>query len=250
MRMKHNLVLFSLVTVGITAVSHMAFAANVTPTKSNSDFIAGSGIPSDNFLIDTAGTGESVALKGRSRDTGQPLSFSGSTFEVKNGNSVLSPSNPWWSFDFQFSPGTAGMAAEDYVMTLEVDFDPAIGSTDFAVISLPVADADTDPTNSWDDTDGFFTNPGGGGWSEDSVPFVYSQSWNQGFTFWTLPPFNKTYDANATGEYSLVLSIATSSDPMNAIATSSAVVRVVPEPCAGLLLLFGCLGLLINRTGG
>ncbi|MEM7315344.1 MAG: PEP-CTERM sorting domain-containing protein [Planctomycetota bacterium] len=247
MRMKQNLMQLSLVAVCVAMVSHLASAANVTPTKSNTDFIAGSGIPSDNFVIDTASSGESVALKGRSRDTGQAISFVGDTYTVMNGNSVLSPSNPWWSFDWQFSPGTAGMVAEDYIMTLQVDFDPAIGTTDYATISLPVADADMDPTNSWDDTDGFFTNPGGGDWSDDGVPFVYSQSWNQGFGFWTAPPFDKTYDSNDTGEYQLNVSIAKSSDPMVPIATSSILVEVVPEPCTGLMLLCGCLGLMIRR---
>lgn len=230
----------ALALVCASAMASSSPAANVTPTKSGGDFIAGSGIPADNFTISTALTGESVALKGRLRDTGQPLSQSGNVYYVPAGLSVLSPPNPAWAFDYQFSPGTAGQTAESYLLTLQIDFDPGIGTTDYATIPLPVADADADPTNSWDDGDGFFLNPGSGAWSDDVTPFVVSNSGHLGFNFWTLPPFNKSYDPNVTGEYQINLTVA---DALGTLASSTIFVNVVPEPATlGLVLMSGLFG--------
>lgn len=193
----------------------------VGPSKSNGDFIPGTGIPGDNFVSDTAGTGEQVFLKARSRDTGQALSQVGNRYYVEAGL-ASNNSSPWWSFDFQFSPGETGQNPEDYTLDLWVDFDPGVGATDFVMLSAPVGDADADPSNSWDDGDGWHLNPGGAAWSTDNVPWVAANSWHLGFGFW-----GKSYDPNATGEYELRLTV---SDAGGVVASTTAFANVVPEP--------------------
>ncbi len=218
--------------LGSIAEAAPIYNTGVTPTKSNGDFIAGSGIPSSGFAVDTAVTGESIGLKARGRDTGFPLSQSGNTYVLQPGL-ALNGVSPWWNFDFQFSPGLTGAPATDYILTLEVDFDPSAG-TDFTTIS---ATADT-----WG---GFTTNPGGGAWS-DATPYVMAESWNLGFGFWQLlgaPPF----DPNANGQYTINFS---ASQNNQVVASTSIIAQVgnvapIPEPsCMALLAIMGgvCFG--------
>jgi len=112
-----------------------AVLGTVNPTKSNGNFIAGSGIPANNFEINTAGTGESVALKARLRNGGQALKIVGTTYFVPTG--LAAGGDPAWMFDWQFTPPDNVLVENtDYTMTLEVDFDPGPG-TDFAVLPAP-----------------------------------------------------------------------------------------------------------------
>lgn len=228
------ILMFSVV-LGSSLVSN---AATVAPTKANGDFIAGTGIPGDNFTVATGATGEQVALKARNRATGQPLLQSGSTYYVSPG---LTGASPTLTFDYQFTPGSL----PNYGLKLDVDFDPGAG-TNFATIDqLVLGGWSTAPFN-----DGFFLNPGGGAWSDNAPLYVYSQSWNLGYTFWSTV-FGKSYDPNAPGTYEIVL---TAYDPnTSAVLSTSAITAVVvplpPSAWAGLALLggLGVTGFVRNR---
>ncbi len=229
----------SLATLAICALaSSAALADTVSPTKANGDFINGSGIPADNFTIAGSATDGTVALKARNRDTGEPLSQSGNVYTVSPGMSVDSPTNPNLTFDFQFTPGTTPL--NNYGLKLEVDFDPSAG-TDFATVDMNVLGG----AGTWQATDGYKANPGSNAWSNNTTPYVYSQSWNLGFSFWNTV-YGKSYNPNAAGTYDIRL---TAYDPTNSrtVATTSiqAVVAPVPVPAAAWtgLSVLGALGL-------
>jgi hypothetical protein len=220
------------VTAGLTS------AATVSPTKLNGDFINGSGIPADQFTVATAGDGSQVALKARDRDTGEPISKIGSTYHVPAG---LNGTNPAWTFDFQFAPGTAA----PYGLKLDVDFDPGPG-TSFRTIDLPVL-------GGWNSvaSDGFYVN-GAPVVFSDATPYVYSQSWHLGFTFWsTLPGGPTGYNPNLPGTYTINLTAylpGTTAPDIIASTSINAVVDpapAVPTPAAASagLALLGALGL-------
>jgi hypothetical protein len=210
----------------------------VMPTKANGDFISGAGIPSDNFTSNVAGTGEAVYLKARSRDAGQALAIVGNRYFVNTGSA--SDGNPWWVFDYQFSPGATPLS--NYTLTLDVDFDPTVGVADFKTLSFPIFDMDTSALNSWDDGDGFFANPGSGAWTDDTTPYVVANSAHLGFSFWSaVGPSSMTYDRNVPGEYEIRL---TAVDGATEIA-STTVFDVAADPeavqiCMLSLALIGC----------
>lgn len=223
----------------VLASSLISHAATVSPTKADGTFIAGTGIPGDNFTVATGATGEQVALKARDRGTGQPLFQSGTTYYVSPG---LTGASPTLTFDYQFTPGTAA----NYRLKLDVDFDPGAG-TDFVTF-------DQNVLGGWSVfpySDGYFTNPGGGAWSSNTTPYVYSQSWNLGYAFWSMV-YGKSYDPNAPGTYEFVLTAYDLANP-NVVLSSSAITAVVvplpPSAWAGLALLggLGITGIVRNR---
>jgi hypothetical protein len=147
--------------------------------------------------------------------------------------------NPAWSIDFQFTPEDGAdlpnfFTLTDYWLTLEVDFDPAYGSASFKTVSLPVSGA----------APNFFLNPGSGAWSNDSTPWVVSDSTNLGFASWALAsPFGPTgYDPDVTGEYEVRLTVSELDYqgfiPVRGddIASTDILVRAIPEPASLALL--------------
>ncbi len=216
-----------------------AAVGNLAVTKANGDFISGSGIPSNNFNL-SGYDGTQIGLKARSRDfPGQPLSISGNRYFVNPGPAVSNPSASWWSFDFQFSPRESdGVNNPNYILELDFDTNPAFGTASYTTISQPLFDADGDPTNSWDDTDGYFTNPGAGAWNNDNIDYVYSQSWRADFGFLNgsiLP----------AGEYDIRWTLRDVTGSL--LARTTIVVEVVPTPGAGALAGLGLLGLAARR---
>ena len=204
---------------------------DVTPTKSNGDYIAGSGIPSDNFLSDGS-LGASVFLKPRGYKTppdvgqipGQAYLITGNTFiNVTDQVGNL----PGWAFDFQFSPRADDViGGRNYTLSLDVDLDGS-SATNFFSASVPLFDADADFLNSWDDTDGFFANPGPGSWSDDAIDYVFAQSWRPGFSFINgaeLAPGDYTINWSATA------------DTGNPIGSVTAVARLIPPNTTALTL--------------
>lgn len=93
------------------ATVHAGGLVNTDPTKTNGDYIGGSGIPFDNFLSDSNGD-VSVFLKVRARDGGQPLSVHDDS-DVVNG--------------------------QNYVLTMEFDTDPTTGES-FITLTNPLFD--------------------------------------------------------------------------------------------------------------
>ena len=226
-----------------------ATAALVSPTKSNGTFISGSGIPADNFTSVTANTGDTVALKGRLRDTGQALSQSGNTYYVPTGLAADNV-NPAWSFDYQFTPEDGAddpnfFSLTDYWLTLEVDFDPTPGSASFKTVAGPVSGLAAN----------FYSNPGSGVWSNDVTPWVVSDSANLGFASWAFaPPIGPTgYDPNVIGEYEIRLTVSQLAYagfiPVRGadIASTNILVQTVPEPATAAMAGVAVVGLLATR---
>lgn len=201
---------------------------NVDPTKIGGDFIAGSGIPGDNFMVDSDGD-VAVYLKIRGRDSGQALAINGDTYVVRDGPATSNPGASWWSFDFQFTPSAADtIGGMNYILTLDVDTDPS-DDEDFITLTNPMFDADADPLNSWDDTDGYFVN-GAPIFSDPGIDYVYSQSWrpNFGFLFGAIP---------GPGRYTIRWSVRAPGDPSGEpLASVQAHALVVPAATPALTL--------------
>jgi hypothetical protein len=197
------------------------YADVIAPTKANGDFVAGTGIPGGDFTVGTAATGESVALRARGRDTGTSLATVGNQYFVQPGFAANGTS-PWWSFDYQFSPGLAGGAQSEYQLTLSVDFDPGVGTTSFVTQSQPVAGNGS-----------LLTNPGT--WS-NATPYAVADSLNLGFAFWNGLGATPPFDPNAPGEYEIDYSVTRNGVP---IASTVALVEVAPVPEPSTLALVG-----------
>lgn len=191
------------VVIGLVAglACGVAFADDVEPTKAGGDLIAGSGIDATNYVTDSNGL-VATYLKVRGRTaTGfatQPPLRVGDTYIVLSGEEYPGANHAWWQFDWQFTPkagdtGSTTGGTPNYGLGMFVDTDPN-GGTNFgsAALLIPMFDADTDAfnsnPNSWDDSDGFFLNPGPGVWSDDSIGYVYSQSWR--YEFIGLAPYS------------------------------------------------------------
>jgi cohesin domain-containing protein len=201
---------------------------NADPTKIGGDFIAGSGIPADNFM----GTVDAVStfFKARGRDSGQAVAIHGNTYIVLDGPSTSNAGASWWSFDFQFTPNMADLVTgPNYNLTLQLDLDPT-EFVNFRTLSMPIFDADADPANSWDDGDGHFVNPGAGSWSDDNIDYVYSQSWRMDFGF-----LNGSF--LPAGDYDMLWRATPTAGPIASRTTSTyAHVRVIPAASAALTL--------------
>ena len=212
----------------VLLISSQASAAlqSVTPTKSNGDFLPGTEIPGDNFTV-ASGGGVTIALKARGRDSGQPLSISGNTYNVSPGLAANNV-NPWWNFDFQFTPGDNAPAANQITLTLQVDFNPALGIEDFRTYSGLTSGPQ------W--LGSLLTNPQNNTWSENDTDYVIADSWRYDFAFWSnLSPGTPTgYDPFATGEYKIVLT-ATADNAV--LASSEILVNVGPVPEPGSIIL-------------
>lgn len=239
--------LFAFAAIALLAAP--AAAALVSPTKSNGTFIPGSGIPADNFTSVTANTGDTVALKGRLRDTGQALSQSGNVYYAPTGLAADNV-NPAWSFDYQFTPENSAadpniFSLTDYWLTLEVDFDPTPGSANFKTVAGPVSGL----------APNFYSNPGSGAWSNDVTPWVVSDSANLGFASWAFaPPIGPTgYDPDVIGEYEIRLTVSELAYagliPVRGadIASTSILVQTVPEPATAAMVGVAMMGLFAVR---
>lgn len=230
----------------LTNTASAAAIANVSPAKANGDFIDGSGIPGDSFWVDGVDIGPNTAIKARSRDTGDPLAIVGNRFYVRPGLASDNVS-PWWSFDFQFSPGIIAAASTAYGLRLEVDFNPAFGVENYVTIDAPV-NSPGGPVDSWAETGDLKLNPGSGAWTNDMIPFVVANSLHLGFAFWQAPPFNApAFNPNVAGEYALRLTGYFLNGPGPGddavLASSTILVEVTPEPAS--MLAWAGLGLCV-----
>jgi hypothetical protein len=249
---------FALAIVATTFLTNSARATvsfgDSAPTKSNAntDFIAGTGIPENQFTIDTAGTGERAFLKARNRTSGLPLAQAGNVYTVSDGVINPGPSQrAAWNFDFQFSP-IAGKAVSDYLYQIEADTNPAAGAATFVTVSVPGGVQLAAPMG-----DSYYPNGKGGsisgtdaspvysytaGWSDATTPFVIANSQNYNFGHLAGASF-----ANAgPAEYEIRATMfdAVSTLP---VATSTIFVNVVPEPASATLLALAGVGVLARR---
>jgi hypothetical protein len=224
-------------TSTIETASAVPSFGTVSPTKANGDFIAGTGIKSNNFTIDTAPFGESVALKARDRSTGDPLAQVGNVYTVSPGNN---PANRTaWNFDFQFSPGdSVPRLPSDYTYTLLVDTNPLPGVATFTTITVPPSNA----TPAAPAGDSFFANPGGGAWSSNTTPFVIANSENYAFGFLAGSGFTNPEG----GEYQIDF-IARDAVTGGVVASTTIFATVAPEPGSLSLLGLAASALLARR---
>lgn len=217
------------------AQASQATLMTVTPSLANGNYIPGDCVPGGlTFWADISPNGEGAFLRIRNLDTGAPTSIDGNIFYVEAGYSVFGP--PQMFIDFQFAPAP-GSVPGDYVVTLQLDFDPGPG-TSFVTLSKL---AGTGP-GTWEDTEAYIENPGGGEWSTNTVPFIIADSYHlERPEFASLPGY-MPYNPYAPGEYQVNLFVTTpSGDP---VVSTTVFARVnptaVPEP-ATIKLLASCL---------
>lgn len=239
--------MFSVATVAVLLAGASAQAAlisgvSTSPTKANGDFIPGSGIPGNHFTTDSASynaiagpTTVEVALKAHGRMGLSPVTRNGNVYHVQPGSfSGAQPNLAKWNFAFQVSPGENGAIADGLKAFLDVDFNPAVGATDYATFGGTIPDPNF-ALLGWN-----VPNPGAGAWSSDGVDLVVAGSENMGFTYWGL--FGKSLDVNAIGEYQINLRVQDNQG--NPLATSTIFV-VTPEPAS--LSTLALSGLLLRR---
>jgi hypothetical protein len=194
-------VLFALAAASVAglfaapAKAVVTFQTNVDvhSTQTPPQFISGTGTPIDNFVQDNVGVGQgvSVALKPRNRDPiygGEPNAVAGNVYLVRPGQSTGNPARPQFVFDYQFDPGTD--ASTNYILRLDVDFDPTPGVANFSTTQLPIF-------GGWDASDGYFTSTKRP-WNDESVPYVISNTSN--LSFLTPPAGAPAYNSNTPGE--------------------------------------------------
>lgn len=203
----------------LASISSIASAVpsfgSVSPTKSNGDFIPGSGIPGSDFTIDTALTGESVALKANDRVSGA-VSRIGNVYTVPQGQS--SANRAAWNFEFQFSPGANSTASSNaYTYRIDADTNPAVGLTSYQTFMVPADNS----TPSLPAGDSYFTNPGT--WS-NAAPFVIANSENYNFGFLAGSGFTNTGPAQYQINFTAINAAGLP------VASTSILVNVVPEP--------------------
>jgi hypothetical protein len=223
------------ITAATNASAAIIYNTPVPVTKTGGDFINGNGIPSSGFAVDTdPTTGISVALKARSRDTGQALSIVDDVYTVSTGLADDNL-NPWWSVDLQWTAGDAVTLAQNYRIVLNVDFNPAANAEQFVSLAATI------PTPPYFSS---INNPGPGAWTNDLTDFAVSESTHLGFSFWDAFP-HTPFNPNTQGEYVIQLLAQTSAGVT--IATSEITVVAVPEPAAFGVLALGAGALLLMR---
>jgi hypothetical protein len=253
-RVKSISMLSVAVVAGLLASSAHATVSNVRVTDSvNNDLITGNGNTIDNFQQDTE-NGVTVSIKPRNRDIadgGEPTSiFDGNHYVVQPGQSSDNPARPQFVFDYQFDPGTGADSGQNYVLQLQIDYNPAIGAADFATVKAPIhGPAGT----AWDSTDGYFTNgqtnnnatPTAHAWSDANVAYVVSNTSNLAFAPQSLSSaaIDFPYNSSATGEYELIIT-AFAADGTTELAQATAYADV-PEPAS--LGLLGVSGMALMR---
>ena len=204
---------------------------SASPTKANAgtDFIPGNGISETGFTIDTALTGESVALKARNRAfPGEPVLQLGNRYIVAAG--MDTPTRAAFQFEFQFSPGVGGnQNPAAYTYELRADIDPSFGVANFVTLSVP-SSVVAGPLG-----DSYYPNGTGGSisagptysyngpWS-DATPFVIANSQNYSFGHFAGAGFTNPGGA----EYEIQF---TARNAAGAIVASTNIFAVtVPEP--------------------
>jgi hypothetical protein len=198
----------------------------VTPSKANSTFIPGSGIPGQ-FATTTAPGGAKVSIAAHNRNSVTPVPNDGiNTFYVSAGNDPSNAARTAWNLDFQFTP-ESGKVLADYTYEVQADIDPSLATNFVTFDALALGDS-------------VFNNPGGGAWS-DSTPFVVANSENYKFGFLAGSGFTNP----DPGHYEIHATLRNASDN-SLVATETAFV-VVPEPASLSVLGVAGLGLLSRR---
>jgi len=245
---------------GLLASSAYSAVSNVRVYDSvDNDLISGNGNQIDNFQQDTE-NGVTVSIKPRNRDIafgGEPTSiFGGNHYVVQPGQSSNNPARPQLVFDYQFDPGTGAGSDQNYVLQLDIDYNPAAGVANFATVKLPIHGDHTNAiVDGWDETDGYFTNgqtnnnasPTAHAWTDASVAYAVSNTSNLSFAPQSLSAAALAfpYNSSANGEYELVIT-AFAADGTTQLAQTFAYANV-PEPVSLGLLGMSTLALIRRR---
>jgi hypothetical protein len=223
------------------AVAASAFAGpvdvRVHSTGTPPEFISGTGIRPTNFTQST-GSGVTVAVKPRNRDPfyGGEANFirDDNYYSVQPGQSAINVNRPQLAFDFQFDPGTD--AVTNYVLQLDVDFDPTPGVANFSTTKMAIQ-------GGWSATDGYFLlNSRKPVWNDVTVPYIVSNTTI--LPFLTAPAGAPAYNSSTLGEYEIRLT-AFAADGTTQLAQAAAF-AVVPEPTT-LAAIAGASTLLVRR---
>jgi hypothetical protein len=242
----HVLAAAAAVSLASTAAHAVPGFGSASPTKANGDFIAGNGIAANGFTIDTALTGESVALKARDRNTSQPILQVANRYFVPQG--MATATRAAWNFDMQFSPGAAGNAnPAAYTYEIQADINPAFGVATFQTIPVPPSVQGV-PVG-----DSYFPNGTGGQisagptysyngpWS-DATPYVIGNSQNYNFAHLAGSGFTNAGPA----EYEIIFT-ARDASTNAVVATTTIFAEVVPEPASIGLIALGGVALIRRR---
>ena len=246
----HAVAAVAAVSLATTAAQAVPSFGNASPTKSPSGhFIPGNGIFANGFTLDTALTGESVALKARDRATGQPVAQVANRYIVSPGLVGTTPNlRAAWNFDFQFSPGVLGNPnPAAYTYEVQTDTNPAFGVASFVTTAVP-SSVQAVPMG-----DSYFPNGTGGQitagptysyngpWS-DATPYVIANSQNYNFGHLAGAGFTNPGPA----EYEIRFT-ARDASTNTVVASTTIFAEVVPEPASLGLLAFGGVAMLARR---
>lgn len=204
----------------------MAGTMTTFDSELNVGVVIGSGIPNANFVVNTnLVNGVQTGIKALERFVGD-LPNSGNRYFAQPGESPTSgaagaPADPGiatWNYLYSVDLGTSGLTFADVSVNVAIDFDPAVGNTNFFEFELVSALAAQS--------------------IDISAMTLFQDSQNLGFGFWQAigDPDIQPFDPFAQGEYTMSVEVVlnSTSEVLSAVDMAVSIVPLPGAACLGL----------------